>query len=465
MLETHRDSSEHPCFGGGTILLLLGVINIVVVPGCLRGGGAALNSGPPCASQWICEMPQSLNGPLDTNLALHQPIVRLATDDRGQAGIAWVRDVEIELEPGELVGMAIVNSSGIVGSGFLQGIGPDSVFGFYESSLGAIAYADGKWLVPMTLWPSGEQIHPSTHGFAIAEFDSLGWKEPVMRVPERSIPQRLWLFVEDQTTHLFWFEYYMTQGDFLDLLSGSFRADRFRLNHAALGQQTPVEVRTLCDHNGRRQTSWGSVSVIRVGPNRYDSFIRRMKHLTRREYYGEPGSPPLDDLLHLPDILGKHRRAERRIARLDASSNYAAFSVGSKHLGVVWLEQIGTPRNRVASLRETHMINNSWSEPREIARGKSWKDESLAVATFRFRSRDAVLAIWQNRNSHLVYTVNTSPDCWSEPIATNFVIGGHNWLAYSDGDFVLATKLGSELYWCYFDVNREGEARVPENKN
>lgn len=425
---------------------------LMLLSSCASGTSRDLETTAPCRSDLVCALPESLNGPLDTNLPLHRPLVRLAADDRGQVGIAWIRDFQLELEPGDLVGMAIVSPSGIVGSGFLEGIGSDSVFGFNESSLGTIAYADGKWRVPMTLWPSKEQIHPSTHGIAIAEFDSLGWKEPVMRVAGRSIPERLWLFVEDRATHLFWFDFYIRDGDLLDLLGGSFQASLFRLDHAVLKPGRPVKVRTLYNRNARRHTAWESGQVLRLGPNRYDLFVRRVKALTRKQYYERTGPLSPDDLLHLPNILGKHRRAERRIARLDVSSTYAAFSVGSEHLGIVWLEQIGTPRNRLARLREAHMINNSWSQPREVARGKSWKDESLAVATFPFRNHDAVLAIWQNRDSHLVYTVSTSPDCWSEPVTTNFVIGDHNWLTYSDGQFVLATKLGSELYWCYFGV-------------
>ncbi len=105
-------------------------------------------------------------------------------------------------------------------------------------------------------------------------------------------------------------------------------------------------------------------------------------------------------------------------------------------------------------LRETHMINNSWSKPREVAQGKRWKQESLAVATFSAGDHPAVLVIWQDETSHLMYTVGLFPGGWSQPVRTNLTIGKLNRLAYSDGHFVLVTKIGRELYWCYFDVNR-----------
>ena len=55
---------------------------LMLLPSCAHGTVKDLQSVSSFRFQWRCELPQSLNGPLDTRLSLDWPVVRLARSAR-----------------------------------------------------------------------------------------------------------------------------------------------------------------------------------------------------------------------------------------------------------------------------------------------------------------------------------------------------------------------------------------------
>ena len=109
-----------------------------------------------------------------------------------------------------------------------------------------------------------------------------------------------------------------------------------------------------------------------------------------------------------------------------------------------------------ARLTEAHFGGKAWSKPRVMVDQFDGAVHSLAATTLSLDGREAVLAIWRDQHDHLMYTIGFPPDEWSIPRSTSLKIGESNWLACSEDNIVLLTRIESELHWCRLQVRCEG---------
>lgn len=404
-------------------------------------------------SNWACEVPRSLQGPIDTHLLQYARDVRVCPGSQGRVGVIWKRDGSYNGSRSRYLGAAVIGPTGLEGSHFIPGVHVGSRF---FPDVRHLAFSSGKWVIPLADYGAGNwgeiellardgKATLPPRGVAIAEFDATGATEPRIILPD--VVAEPWLFPGNHTIDLLWVETWFPwyahpdTGDELHRVKYA-RIKQGEPNVSTVVYQSPAFPKWL--HEWRHQ-------FLRFEDGRYDMILSRDSHLpwisSGPEY-----------LIHVRDLVDRSMRARaKRIAQTEAIATFLALPLGNGGIQVVWMDEKAnpnpSPRERsLVRLAEVHYDGASWSKRRDLAQQPGWVQQSLAAVVLTLKDRQVVLAVWQDDNGNMAYTLGIGPDKWSAPQSTELQIGSLNWLAYSSGNTVLVTSIRGELYWCHLKM-------------
>ncbi len=445
--------------------------------GC-RGEAAARTFG---ASDWRCQIPERLNGPIDEALPASGGVehVRVCAGTSGRVAVVWLRAIETSRarEDGprhmrpisdpphghtteqarksssevgisltdSLLGMGVVDSSGVEIVQFAKGV--DATSGFRADLLGSVIFADGAWrtAIALCLWnDSGGPCDPLVR---IMSFDEHGWLPSERDITPSGTPTGgVRLFDRGAGFDLFWLEYYWPPGSLPDFMGGT---QQLRLNYTSLPRGGLGVTKAICDLPGRvhARQAW----LVSPSPGRYDLVFARMPDMKQQ------GTLASADLMHVPRLLSDRTPGPTKLGTCCPNCSNELLTLWSGGIEALWLEEssrrLSPPGVSPCQLVEARLEGQKWSKPRPLFQGTGWDYASLAAASMQVDGAEVVVAVWRGQEGHLTYSSSGDRDKWAEPTAVQLQIGRLNWLVACEQRLALVTVMQGNLYWCFIDLS------------